>query len=635
MATLEKIRNKSVLLVVVIFAALLAFILGDALTNGRSLFGDQTTVVDVDGEKIDITQYQNKISEISGMAESRGQKIDEQALSQQAIDALIFERLFDQSLEELGIEASNEQIAYYTLENPINQNLVQLVAQMQQNGLLMLPKNVEDNVKKLVEAGDEQSIQKANQEYSEALIGLIPNAYEVLFNPQNSGFTEDQVAPYKSMWIAFEGETADMIKQMTYQALLANCYKANKLDARAMFDDENNSLNVIMAFKPFGTLDENKYTVSDEELKAEYEKDKKLYKVVEPMKSLEFIAVSVAPSDEDKKAAQELAKQTVSELGENAKLSKKLVGAGVELKKEKFAEADIKNPAVKNFVKSAPIDSVAVVGHTNLGFTVVRMGAKEMKDSVEVYNYDVASYSLIPSEKTVSEAKSKLQKFVTTNNTAAKFTENAVKEGYANITPIKVTASTPAIMQGYMGYYPATKALVRWAVMDAEKGQVSEIYDNGDSNAPMFYVAAVVDEYDEYVPYTDKQVKEQLEMAVRTSKAGDELVKQYSGKGSIESTAEAMGVEPQVVEQFRMASREVRDPKVIGKMVGTQPGKVVVVKAADGVYAYEVKAQNAVTSEFYEDAYKSKYLQKFQPNLNLLLRDGKKIENKIFNFVSE
>lgn len=38
MATLEKIRSKSVLLFVIIIVALLAFILGDFLTSGRTYF---------------------------------------------------------------------------------------------------------------------------------------------------------------------------------------------------------------------------------------------------------------------------------------------------------------------------------------------------------------------------------------------------------------------------------------------------------------------------------------------------------------------------------------------------------------------------------------------------------------------
>lgn len=43
MATLEKIRSKSVFLIVVIGVALLAFIIGDALTNSQNIFGERTT----------------------------------------------------------------------------------------------------------------------------------------------------------------------------------------------------------------------------------------------------------------------------------------------------------------------------------------------------------------------------------------------------------------------------------------------------------------------------------------------------------------------------------------------------------------------------------------------------------------
>ena len=44
MATLEKIRKRSVLLLVIIGAALVAFIIGDFLNSGRNIFGDGTTV---------------------------------------------------------------------------------------------------------------------------------------------------------------------------------------------------------------------------------------------------------------------------------------------------------------------------------------------------------------------------------------------------------------------------------------------------------------------------------------------------------------------------------------------------------------------------------------------------------------
>ena len=64
MATLEKIRKRSVLLLVIIGAALVAFIIGDFLNSGRNIFGDGTTVAKVDGEKIDYLAFQQRYTNL-------------------------------------------------------------------------------------------------------------------------------------------------------------------------------------------------------------------------------------------------------------------------------------------------------------------------------------------------------------------------------------------------------------------------------------------------------------------------------------------------------------------------------------------------------------------------------------------
>ena len=55
MATLEKIRSKAGLLVLVVGVALFAFIIGDFLNSGSTYFRQsQETVAEVDGEVIKI-----------------------------------------------------------------------------------------------------------------------------------------------------------------------------------------------------------------------------------------------------------------------------------------------------------------------------------------------------------------------------------------------------------------------------------------------------------------------------------------------------------------------------------------------------------------------------------------------------
>ena len=64
MATLQKIRDKGVLLVAIIGIALLAFILGDLLTSGNTLFAKSRDKAFVVNRQVVSTQeYANRIAE--------------------------------------------------------------------------------------------------------------------------------------------------------------------------------------------------------------------------------------------------------------------------------------------------------------------------------------------------------------------------------------------------------------------------------------------------------------------------------------------------------------------------------------------------------------------------------------------
>lgn len=112
MATLEKIRSKSVFLIIVIGVALLAFIVGDALTNSRNIFGDQTTVAKVGSTKIDYTEYQQKREELNQQLEemrrqnpAQADQFDTQLLPQLALDQLIQEKLIDEAAQKQASSA--------------------------------------------------------------------------------------------------------------------------------------------------------------------------------------------------------------------------------------------------------------------------------------------------------------------------------------------------------------------------------------------------------------------------------------------------------------------------------------------------------------------------------------------------
>lgn len=703
MATLEKIRRRSVLLLVVIAVALLAFIVGDALTNSRNIFGNRSTVATVGGTKIDIMDYQAKRSELGEMLEAQKRynpqaaNYDSQILAQAALEQLIGETLLKKAVDKMGIKVNGDLLRFYMLDNPINQNLGILIQRMQGAGI---------------------PVQTPEQ------------AWQAIFNPQTVGQTEKAMEPYKAMWLQLEGETREQVAQMTYQRLLQGTFGANKLDKKLLADGYKNVTNINFAMLPYGQLDEKTYPVSNDDLRKAYNEHKNRYRVEETTKTVSVIRMDVAPSQADLAASQKLADKVASEL-RNGNLSKDSRHEGVGVKQNKLRASDIKDEKIKSFVASAPADSILFVTNDISGFEIVKMGSRASEtDSIQInlvqvagatlpakvlarlnaglsidsvatvfgtdsvyvqkdewlplftadgptdvpqatidslakaegkyitinstnqgavlakvvkrnapvgiYEYDLISYQLKPSQATRDEAHRRLDTFLAKNATAAKFAENAAKEGF-NVSVYDFTQSTPAvpIFEGMNQYLPDSRQVVRWAMIDGKKGMVSKIYESSDTYAPKYYAAAVTDEFDEYYPMNHRYVQEALTQEVRRDKAGDAMVKKYEGKGnSVAQIASAMKVEPQSgnVRFSRMGTGSINEPKIVGRIAGSKPGsKPVVVKGNDGVYVYSI---TSVVPEKMTDEtmFEQQYMQFLSPDLQKMLIGKNKVKNNIYKF---
>ena len=706
MATLEKIRSKSVFLIVVIGVALLAFIVGDALTNSRNILGDHTTVAKVGSTKIDFTEYQRKREELNNQLEEARRNnpaqfanFDTQVLPEMALEQLMQEAIILDAADKAGVRSSGNLLRYYMLENPRNPEVMNLVRQLNASGL---------------------SVQTPQQDY------------EVIFNPKRNGLTETQVEPFQRAWLAAEKATEKMIRQSVYQRLLVGAVRPNDLDKKALYNDYIATSNVDMAFLPFGNLDEKAYPVSDQEIKDRYNKEKELYSVTEPTREISFIAVTVTPSDADQKASRELAAKTTASLAGGRELPKEIKKEGVSIARHALRASDIPAGPAKEFILNSAVDSVRLVSDNINGFTVVRIAGrtadvdsiqlniisaandkygnkvmtalnsglpadsvmsrfsadsvaaqlkqwiplytadgatnalpKSTLDSlknaggrfiaiqegpqgmvmaqivkqnapVTIYEYDEASYTLTPSQKTKSDARTAFEKFLGANNTAEKFTANAQKAGY-NVQKFTVTSSTPAVprFQGMDQYYPDSRQVIRWVMIDGEKGQVSHIYNASDATHPAMYAVAVDDAYDDYVPVTNQNVRDRITALVRADKAGDKLVEQYSKKTqSLQSAAQAMGVEVRNIPSLRFGRNAgVQDAAVIGRISGSKADKKVnITKGTDGIYVYQVMGKENQNFPYNEQMYDQQYYQFVNPDLEQMLQGTNRVKNNIYKF---
>ena len=368
MATLEKIRSKSVFLIIVIGVALLAFIVGDAITNGSKLFGNQTTVAKVGKQKIDYTEYQRKRQELNNqLEEARRQNpqqyanFDTQILAQMALEQLVGEKLLDDAVDKAGVRSTGNQLRFYMLENPINEKINLVIRQLMASGVQ---------------------------------VSTPAQAYEIIFNPKRNGLSDADMAPFQRQWLAVEEETKQMIARNTYQRLLYGTVKANELDKKSMYNDYVATADVEIAFKPFGQLDEKKYPVSASEINDRYKQERYRFEVMEPTKEVSFIAVNVVPSAADIKNAKALAQKAVKALRDST-LGKDMRREGVVVERRQLRASDISNAAIKSYVASAPADSVSLISETPRGFTIVKMGSRRAEvDSIQVNIVSVAGAAL-------------------------------------------------------------------------------------------------------------------------------------------------------------------------------------------------------------------------------------------------
>ena len=275
MAALETIRKKAVLLTVVIGLALLAFILGDLLNSGQAFFGDGTTIVKVGDEKIDAVEFQKRYEEVSAQYQNSGAQMPDGALIQNnVIEGMITEKLLNKELEAVGVFVTDLELTEAMTGATASPMMVQYAQQM----------------------GFESPAQM----------------YDVLFNTAKYGFTADQVAEAKANWLRLEKDMEMMIKQSKLQTLMMGALQANKLDTKAMFEENAVTSEVAYVKGNFAELNEAELEVTDAELKAKYNEVKNMFKLDEELRTGVVIAVDVVPSTQDQDEAKALIDTTMT-----------------------------------------------------------------------------------------------------------------------------------------------------------------------------------------------------------------------------------------------------------------------------------------------------------------------------------
>lgn len=297
MAVLNKIRQRSVFLIIIIALALFSFVLADVLRNGGlSSDKSQTTVATVNGVDLDRTDFMTKVENVRrnlGPNAPAGQAIS--AVYEQEVKRVLLEEQY----EALGLTVQEDQ-----LNDALSTNL----------------------------AGNETFQDEAGR-FSQAK--LDEYIASIRTNRQAS-----------QQWDDFVENTKKTILENTYFAMVKGGLASTLAEGEQKYRYENDKVNLEFAFIPYTKIPDEEVPVTDGEIET-YIKDNKKEFEIEPQVDIQYVTIPEKASQEDiqeaKTAIENLLKETV-EYNELSKLNDTIASFATTTDVEAFVNANSEAP---------------------------------------------------------------------------------------------------------------------------------------------------------------------------------------------------------------------------------------------------------------------------------------------------
>ena len=371
MSVIQSIRDKYARWAVVAIAlSLLGFILMDAFAGRSSIFGKApTTVGSINGEKIEIQDFEKKVKAQESYAQQQGYGGGEES-RQQVIESVwnseVDQAILNKEFEHLGLAISKKEI----------------------NDMLFGP-NPPEQIK---------------QSFTDPNTGVYdPQTVQQYFANLRKSGTPEQKAQMNQFLANLENQRLTE----KYASLLGNSSYFPKWFIEKQNADNSLISNISYVAVPYSTIADNTVTVSNDDIKAYINAHKKDFEQDVESRAIEYVLFDAAPSATDSIAAEKQLQDLKSEFAatndEAAFLARN--GSGINFFNGYIAGSKIQVPAkdsilslgkgqvygpyldannlvLAKFVDSKVLPDSVKVRHILLGVTNPQTGQPLMSDSV-------------------------------------------------------------------------------------------------------------------------------------------------------------------------------------------------------------------------------------------------------------
>ena len=675
MALIGTLRDRmGIVLVVFIFVALAAFILGELLTNNSVLF-NQNEVGEINGHSISYEEFQSAVEErranyILNFNREPGER-EMTTLRQQAWDLLVARYAIVPQYEKVGIEVTDTEV-------------VDMISGT----------NIDPNIRQAF-------INQETGEFDRAMLGNYINQLKTM--PQGS---EGRIR-----WDLFQRDLKPARERIKYENLLLKTNYVTKAQAEREYHMQTDVAETKFVYVPYYAVSDSVAAVEEEDLKVYYDEHKDRFKT-EHTRDMKYVSFSLAAAPVDSAAVREDMLQIAEEfkkaeddsiyavsnsdaqgafqtynvsnlpafikpedLKEGNVIGPFIDGGSYKVAKISeifkdtisYAQAshilikwDENTPAAKREAKEKAqrilreirngadfaakarehgTDGTAASGG-DLGWVYTGQMVKPFEDAVfrasrpglvnevvetefgyhivkinsvkndTAYKIGIVERVIGPSDATANEVYRRAETFAANISSVEEFEQKAEEEGLNVLEARNLTAGERSV--GTLG---DARQIVQWLFRDASKGEVSEIFDLQDQ----YVVAVMTDETEKgYRPLAD--VRNEIMPEVRKKVKGAAIIDKLKElKGTLEEIANAYGSDAGVyaTSDLKLGSNTLPtagfDPKAVGVAFGLDDGeRSDPFNGENGVLLIELQNKTIAPEIADYTAYKTAIQQEYQ-----------------------
>jgi peptidyl-prolyl cis-trans isomerase D len=262
--------------VVFVFVAIAAFILGDLFSSNSSLFSDDS-VGEIAGHNISLKEYQMAVQEREAnyMVYFQRQPSDREmpTIREQAWEILILRYAIEKQFDKLGVKVTDDE-------------LVDMIS----------GKNISEGIKS-------SFVNQQTGQFDRNLLANYINSIKTL--PVNS--------PDRIQWEIFQRDLKPGRERLKYENLLLKSIYVTSAEAEKDYHNQTDVAEIKYLFIPYFSISDTSVQVSDADLRTYYNKNKEKYKS-EHTRDLKYVSFPVVASAEDSLAIREELGRLVSDL---------------------------------------------------------------------------------------------------------------------------------------------------------------------------------------------------------------------------------------------------------------------------------------------------------------------------------